>query len=107
MLKSILKWILFACLMLWVGQVRVGEKTIGAHFEGQVTKLWNQGRAQVFGTKILADLSNSVPRLKELAPKGAPSKDRSTEKKRNKKESRPSNEDVSASDRESLLRLLQ
>lgn len=104
MLKSIFKWTVFACLMLWVGQVRVSEKTIGAHFEGQVTKLWNQGRAQVFGTKILADLSNSVTRLKELAPKGALS---TVEKKNNKKENRPSNEDVSTSDRQSLLRLLQ
>jgi hypothetical protein len=107
MIGSLIKYGLFGCLMLMVGQIPIGRSTVGAAFTGQVIAAGHWGAEQI-GERV------HLPRFSELAPslkrwwRGLPppvaSERRAVEKKR------PQEVDadgVASADREALIQLLR
>jgi hypothetical protein len=109
--KSGLKFALFAAVVLWLGQVVIGGDTVGAHFQRLTKSGWHVGKTRVEQTKLFAGLTgpdllhhwfhNIYPPSGKVES-GAKSNKKVTEKIRGEDP-----DEITASDRESLLRLLR
>ena len=93
MIKSILKALVFSAVVLLVGQISVGDDTLAGHFHRQVKKAIEWGGRQVSRYPLVARLAPAErPIAREEDEEGELANDADV---------------VTASDRESLLRLLQ
>lgn len=100
--KSILKIMLFVALVLSLGQLQLGQHTVGAHFLTQVENGSRWAGRQIVSTKWFAGLQLPDFLLKWLEPKA----DSAPSKRRTQNEAVPE-ESISKADREAMLRLLK
>ena len=112
MLLSTLKCFLFCAAVLLLGQIRVGERSVGEHFHGVVkaAAAWGEGEikesplyARLAGSSIFSRWLNNV-----YPPKGGETPAAAVEEKAPDPvaDSVPEPDTFNTSDRESILRLL-
>ena len=109
MFSSILKALLLSVVVLLLGQIRVGENTIGGHFHDEVKNVCVKGGDRIMQTKFMAGLANTSI-LSQWVRNVYPPKSPAPEPEENKSPDQPTPleaDSFSTSDRESILRLLQ
>jgi len=98
MVGSFLKTTLFAAAILIAGQIPVGKETVGEVFFREVRNVWNWGYHKVISGPVFSSLGRRAS-LSSGEPQPVPP---ASENDENTPE-----EEISSSDRESLLRMLE
>lgn len=100
---SVLKLLAFASVVLFLGQVRVGSATIGEHYYNATGRLWNKAGEEIKKSSAyqkLAEVSAVQGWLNNVYPPPAPKAPPPPV------ESDDDDEHPAATDRESILKLL-
>lgn len=111
MLLSLIKWTLFAAVVLLLGQIHVGQETIAGAFQARLLKGCRLGGEQVRQSRLFATLPGSGVIAGLLPAEPARPQARLGNHPRTARaaiETPPndSSEDISETDRDTLIRML-
>lgn len=106
MVLNVLKFVVFASVILLIGQIRVGNRTLGEKFHDEVKSAAVKGGNQLVESKFFASLADTSY-LKRWIRNVYPPRPTKTPEDPKAELKADDSENFSASDRESLLRLLQ